>query len=62
MSAFQSAVVELTLSTALEDRSKVYAVTRFEGCGERRYFTLSRSMSNINVAPGGMTPPAPRSP
>jgi hypothetical protein len=33
-----------------------------QGSGERRYFTPSRSMSNINVAPGGMTPPAPLAP
>ncbi len=33
-----------------------------EGCGEWRYFTPSRSMSNISVAPGGMTPPAPLAP
>jgi hypothetical protein len=37
-------------------------VTRLEGRGERRYFTPSRSTSNISVAPGGMSPPAPRAP
>ncbi len=29
---------------------------------ERRYFTPSRSTSNISVAPGGITPPAPLAP
>jgi hypothetical protein len=49
-------------SAALEDHSQVYAVTRLEGSGERRYFTPSRSMSNISVAPGGMSAPAPLAP
>jgi len=57
-----NAVVELTQSAALEDRSQVYAVTRHEGGGERRYFTPSRSTSNISVAPGGMSAPAPLAP
>jgi hypothetical protein len=29
---------------------------------ERRYFTLIRSTSNISVAPGGMSAPAPLAP
>jgi hypothetical protein len=49
-------------SAVLEDHSQVYAVTRLEGSGERRYFTPSRSMSNISVAPGGMSAPAPLAP
>jgi hypothetical protein len=59
VSAASKHAVELTPSAALEDRSQVYAVTRLEGSGERRYFTLIRSMSKISVAPGGMSPPAP---
>jgi DNA-directed RNA polymerase subunit RPC12/RpoP len=38
-------------------------VTRsLPAAGERRYFAPSRSTSNISVAPGGMSPPAPRAP
>ena len=35
---------------------------RLRPAGERRYFTPSRSTSNISVAPGGMSPPAPLAP
>jgi hypothetical protein len=35
---------------------------RTADCASRHYFTPSNSTSNISVAFGGMTPPAPRAP
>ena len=55
-----------TLSTAMScdnelSRGGGYATTS-GGLGPERYFTPSNSTSNISVAFGGMTPPAPRAP
>ena len=40
----------------------VQALSRFEAGFPRYYATSSNSTSNINVALGGITPPAPRAP